>query len=99
MHRLKLLGTLLTGSWLVIGTIATAEPVKDKPAVKEHPECKETKMKTACKHAEEVKDYLMSIQAPPTSGPTTGLDQTAVSNSRQVAQPAKDDSAGTQAPR
>ena len=89
----------MIGSCLVIGTIAAAEPVSDKKTVKEHAECKETKMKTACKHAEEVKDYLTAIQVPTAPGPTTGPDQTAVPTARQQLQSANDESAGTEAPK
>jgi hypothetical protein len=98
MQRLKLLGTfLMTGSCLAIATIAAAEPVSPQPPAKKHAECEGSKMKTACNRQADVKDFVKGIQVPP--APTPPADgQTAVPNSRQELQPAKEDSAGAKPP-
>ena len=84
---------LMTGSCLVIATVASAEPVSQPPA-KKHAACEGTKVKTACNHAADVRDLLASRQAPPTSGPATADGpQTAASKPQQDAQ-SVDDSAG-----
>lgn len=96
MQRLKLLGTFLTASCLVIATIASAEPVSTKPTAKKHAECQGTKVKTACNQAADVKDFVTSRQVPSTSGPTDGGQQTSASKTQQDLQSAKDDSAQPQ---
>ena len=98
MQRLSLMGrSLVTGLCLTfIAGIAAAEPVK--PAPKKHPECQETKVKTACNHAADVKDFVTSIQVPPTPAPTADGQQTTVPQTREELQPAKEDSAGAKPP-
>ena len=66
MQRLKLLGTSLTASWLVLATIASAEPVATTTTPKKHAECQGTKVKTACNQAADVKDLVKSRQVPST---------------------------------
>jgi hypothetical protein len=98
MQHIKLLGMLATSACLVIGTIASAEPVSPAPP-KKHAECQETKQKTACNHAADVRELLAGRQAPSTSGPNSGGPQTPVFNSRQDLQSAKDASGETQPPK
>jgi hypothetical protein len=99
MQRLRLLGTfLLTGSCLVIGTIAAAEPVSNETAAKKHAACEGSKVKTSCNKQADVLDFVKGRQAPSPSGPTAGGNQTAVSNSQQDMQRAKEDGAGAQPP-
>jgi len=84
MQHPKLLGMfLMTGSCLVIATVASAEPVS-KPPAKKHAACEGSKVKTACNQAADVRDFLASRQAPTTSGPATADgSQTAASKSQQ----------------
>jgi hypothetical protein len=89
---------LMTASCLVIATIAAAEPVSDKPVVKKHPECQQTKVKTSCNHQADVKDFVTSRQAPSTSGPTAGRQAASASNPQQDLQSAED-GAGSQQPK
>ena len=84
---------LMTGSCLVIATVASAEPVS-KPPAKKHAQCEGTKVKTACNQAADVREFVASRQAPSTSGPATAeAPQTAASKSRQDVQ-SVDESAG-----
>ena len=96
MQRPRLSGTFLTASCLVIATIASAEPVSTTTTAKKHAECQGTKVKTACNQSADVKDFVTSRQAPSTSGPTAGDQQTPASKARQDLQSAKDDSAQPQ---
>lgn len=96
MQRPNLLGmVLMTGSCLVIATVASAEPVSQPPA-KKHAECEGSKVKTACNKQADIKDFVTSRQAPSTSAPATAeAPQTAASKSQQDVQ-SVDESAGPQ---
>ena len=99
MQRLKLLAMLATGSCLVIGTIASAEPVSPQPT-KKHAECAGSKVKTACNQQVEVTDFVKGRQATSTSVPTASGTQTAAAkSSQQVLESAKDDGVGMQPPK
>ena len=98
MRRLKLTGTILTASFLLIGTIAAAEPATKQTTTKKHRECEGSKMKSACNQHLDVKEFVTGLQAPPSApGPTASADQTA--NLRSGVQPATDGSAQPEQPK
>ncbi len=98
MQHFKLLATSLTASCLVIATIASAEPVSNTTTGKKHPECEGTKIKTACNHQADVRDFVKGRQVTPPSAPTAG-QQTSAATALQVLQSDKDVGAQAEVPK